>query len=725
MSERQSEWTTRNELSGESGNTVQAGNVFGGVHFMAADRQTPPPPRQLPMNAPMFINRRSCIEQLDALLSRETNMDSGRVIISAIAGPPGVGKTALALHWAHRIKSKYVDGHLYVNMRGYGAGGKLETGQALQGFLRALHATPEAIPADDEGRAAMYRSMLNGKRMLILIDDATKADEVRPLLPASPGCVVIVTSRNILSGLVAREGAARMVLDVLPPAESMALLKEIIGSDRAGSESIAAAKITEMCAHLPLALRIMGERINTQRFTTLTAFSDQLKDERNRLNTLGIEDDELTDVRAVFSSSYRSLSPAAARMFRLLGLHPGPEVSIPAAAALAGLETSDTSRVLGVLTHANLLQATSAGRFRLHDLLRVYAAECAEHDESRESRSTALRRVLAWYLETVTEGRRVVLPSFHEIPMESGSANVQPLSFISVDEAMQWFETERLNLLDAQRAALRTGNYGLAWRFPAIMYGIFELRSYWDDWQEMHRLGIEAAQAVEDRYGLACNYLGLGDAHWLLGRLPEALECYRKSASLGSSEGDGWVEGFSLRQIGTVLSQQGHVTEAAPVTRQAITVFRAHGERRGEGMALLSLANHHLALGEGQQAIGECRQALTIFQELGDRWSVAWGQYHLARAYSDAEDQSSGIDVFRQALAAFRAFGDRRNELLCLVGLAEAQSRLSPGATSEYWTEAARLAAGMEASQVADVRDRIDSAMHQVAGAADLRQELE
>ena len=708
----QSAAVTRNELSGESGNTVQAGTVYGGVHF-GGEEQPFPVLRQLPRDVSAFVDRRSCIARLDALLPDVSLPSSARdvVPVSAIAGPPGVGKTALALHWAHSVRDRYPDGDLYANLQGFGSGLKLDADHVLDGFLRALRVSPERIPADREGRSAMFRSMLDGKRVLILIDDAATVSQVRPLLPASPTCLVIVTSRNSLSGLVARDGAVRMVLDALPPDESIALLREIVGSGRVDAEPIAAAQLAERCAYLPLALRIIAERINARPFADLAGLVGQIADEKARLDALGLEDDELSDVRAVFSSSYQALPPAAARLFRLLGLHPGAEMSTPAVAAVADLDTSEVRHLLSVLTNANLLQATAADRFRLHDLLRVYAAECAERDEPLEARAAALHRVLSWYLVTVEAGHRVILPSFHRVPLDTADSDVQSLSFGSVDRAMNWFEKERINLLEALRSALQTKNYGVAWRLPAVMYGFFELRQYWTEWREIHRLGLRAAQAAEDRFGEACNYLGLGDANWLLGDLQEALDCYGRAAALGRAERDGWIEGFSRRQIGTVLYQQGRVDEAVAAVRESIEVFRAYGERRGEGMALLSLASCHSALDRFGQEVEDCRAALDIFQQLGDAWSVAWGQCALARAWSDMGDHQKSLHIYQEALEAFREFGDKRNQLRAMVGISEALDAMGESEATAHWHRAALLADRLDEPQTAEMRGKIARAL--------------
>lgn len=712
MLDRQEVGIVRDELNGEAENTTRAVVAHEGIHSGNAGRKVVRVPRQLPMNVPAFVDREPYLNMLDSLITRNSDGDGGSgVVISAIAGPPGVGKTALALHWAHRVRERYADGDLYVNMRGHGSGTPLDAGQALDGFLRALDVAPQRIPVDTDGRSAMFRSLLSGKRMLIVIDDAVRADEVRPLLPSSPHCLVVVTSRSTLSGLIARDGAIRMVLDFLPPDESIELLKRIVGGERITAEPDCAEVLAARCAYLPLALRIMAERINSQPFATLAEVVEQLEDEWARLDALGFEGDELSDVRAVFSSSYRALPPPAARLFRLLGLHPGAEISTAAAAALAGVETATARRLLDTLTAASLLQPTAAERFRLHDLLRLYAAECAEHDEPQEGRTQAVRRVLSWYLRTVAAAHRVILPSFHDVPMNGYGHDIRPLTFETVDQAMAWFERERLNLIDALRYALRIRCYDVAWRLPAVMYGFFELRSYWSEWHEIHLLGLDAARKAGDAYGEACNYLGLGDANWRLGRLDEAQECYENAAALGEEVRDGWVQGFALRQTGTVLCEQERIDRAVVITRQAIDVFRTAGEQRGEGMAMLSLANCYRALEQYDQALESCLAAIAIFTELRDEWSVAWGNYMVGRAHSDTGDHRQAVAVHSVAREAFQRFGDQRNELLCVMGIAEALDALGDEEAFTHWRQASQLAGSLDESATADVLGEITASL--------------
>lgn len=276
---------TRNEITGDSDANVQAGVVHGGVHVAARAQDKPPVPRQLPMAVPGFVNRQPQLAELDAFLAHpKSSAEQGRaLVVSAIAGAPGVGKTALAVHWAHRVRSRYVDGDLYVDMRGYGPGPRIEVAHALETLLRCLHVPPERIPVDVDGRAALYRSVLNNRKVLVLIDNAATADQIRLLLPGSAQCLAIVTSRSALSGLVAREGAQRMVLDVLSLEESLTLLRQVVGAERIDAEPAAAQQIIAYCAYLPLALRIIAERITSRPHTPLSRFVTELADERARL----------------------------------------------------------------------------------------------------------------------------------------------------------------------------------------------------------------------------------------------------------------------------------------------------------------------------------------------------------------------------------------------------------------------------------------------------------
>ncbi|MFJ6671669.1 NB-ARC domain-containing protein [Actinosynnema sp. NPDC091369] len=374
-----------NVISGEvGGSAVQTGTVHGGVHMhhAARTRSVRPVPRQLPPDTYRFTGRAEELDRLDARAGTST----------LITGTAGVGKTALAVHWAHLRRDRFPDGHLYADMRGHAPRGPLSAGQALEGFLHALDVDPELVPVDTEDKAALYRSVTDGRRLLVLVDNISDADQARPLLAASDTVTVIVTSRNRLPGLVARDGVGRLGLDVLSPDESIALLRATAGGDRVDADPAAAARIVEQCARLPLALRVAAERCADSPYTTLADLAADLATEQDRLDLLSSGDDPSAAVRAVLSWSYRALPPDAAAAFRAFGLHVTSEASLDALAVLLDVPTASARRVVGILAAAHLAEPTARDRYRVHDLLRAYAVERARADQSPAEGTAAARR---------------------------------------------------------------------------------------------------------------------------------------------------------------------------------------------------------------------------------------------------------------------------------------------------------------------------------------------
>ncbi|BCL16050.1 tetratricopeptide repeat protein [Micromonospora sagamiensis] len=669
----------RNESSGDAGAVVQAGTVHGGVNLFGRAEPPPPPPRQLPLDAARFVNRERTLTRLDASLPADHEATAGNHVpagrpsttVAAITGAPGVGKTALAVHWAHRVRRWFTDGDLYVDMRGYGPGPALDVGQALDAFLRALHVPAEQIPTDTEGRAALYRSILTSKRVLIVVDNVSTASQVRPLLPATPACVAIITSRNRLSGLVAREGAARMTLDVLSPEEAIAVLSDSIGGDRVRAEPQAATELARRCAYLPLALRIIGERIANSPHVTLAEYVADLALVDRQLDALAIDDDELSDVRAVFSWSYQALPGEAARFFRLLGLHAGSDISVAAAAALAGVSLPRARVLLDQLTAAHLVQNPARDRYLLHDLLHAYALERAQAEETPEQQRRARRRAYTWYLWMAEEGRRIILPYSHAVALPAAGPDVPLAPPHTVATAMAWFERERLNLLDNLRQAAELGDHDIAWQLPVVSDGFFELRSYWSDWRDIHLTGLRAARSAASRLGEAANLRCLGDAYWRMEQRETALDCYRQGLDASRDVGDHWVEGFCLRGLGLIHEEVGQVDEAVERYGQAREVFRQHGITRGEGMSLLSLGNCHRARGHLDTAIAHYQEAVAVLASIDDQWSVAWASYPLGLAHQQAGRLDEARNHHEYALALFRRFDDRRSEGLTLAALGD------------------------------------------------------
>ncbi|MGI5206124.1 ATP-binding protein [Spirillospora sp. CA-108201] len=712
--------TAANEFEGDAGTVIQAQGVQGGIRI--GGRRELPPPRQLPIDVSGFVNREAGLRALDVLLAGTRaevagpagsagTPDTGvpAVVVSAVSGAPGIGKTALALHWAHRSRSRFPDGDLYVDMRGYGPGRPLTAGEALDGFLRALGAPPEAIPDDPGQRASIYRTLLDGKRMLIVVDNAASPSDIRPLLPASRGCFALITSRSTLAGLAAREGAARVTLDVLSPDESVALLATVLGTDRVAEDPPAALRVAELSGHLPLALRVVAEHAAGRPELPLAGLVAELEDERHRLDALAAEEDELSDVRAAFSWSYRALSDPLRRAFRLLGLHTGPDIGIGAAAALMGAAPAAAGRRLRGLTAAHLLRETSNDRFHLHDLLRAYARERSDSEDSQRDRTRAVRRMLAWYLHTADAGRRLILPHSHAVPLVPAE-DVDVPGFAGAREAARWFERERPNVLAALRLAVDLGQYDIAWKLPVVTDGFFELGSYWSDWENVHRLGLRAAQDLGDALGEASNLFCLGDAGWRGGRYDEALTYYRRAVELSQELGDAWLEGFASRGIGLIHEERHEIGEAADHFRSALRVFRENGVRRGEGMALLSLGRCAAETGDRREAVDLCERALAVFAELGDDWSEAWGTLSLASALITLERAPEAEPRLRRAADVFERFGDRRSTAMALVSHGDALLAMDDASgAAARWREAAGIYDELGDDRAEELRARVRS----------------
>jgi tetratricopeptide (TPR) repeat protein len=663
---------TRNELSGDTGPVVQAGSVHGGIHYHASDARDFLQPHQLPPATGGFVDRVSSVGQLDLVLAAwasDSEADSPKTsAVVAITGAPGVGKTALALHWAHRNRDSFADGDLYIDMRGYGSVAPLSVEQALDSFLRSLDIDPDRIPVDLNERAALYRSLLGNRRILILIDNVSSVRQIRHLLPGSRHCLAIITSRSRLSSLVTLEGATRVDLDVLTPDDAVRLLAEFIGEERIEADLDAANLVATLCSRLPLALRVVAERAAARPHLTMRELARELASEQGRLDALASEEDELTNVRAVFSWSYRALRPEQQKVFRLVGLHAGAEFGVAAAAALVDVPVQVAGRQLQDLANAHLVQEVAPERYRLHDLLRAYSLERVNREEPQRERTHAVRRLFGWYLLATDAARQVILPYSHSIPVMPPGEVPAPV-FENVQDAVAWYEAERLNLLAVIQHALDLGQYDIAWKLPVVSDGFFELRSYWIEWKQIHVDGLLAAQATVDRLGEASNLLSLGDASWRIGTHDEALGYYERSAAIAGEIGDEWIAGFAMRGIGLIHQERQDFAASLDYFTRALGIFRENGLQRGEGMSLLSLGKVRLELGDFDEAIDYSDSAVAIFTAIGDSWSRAWGLIPLIDATVETGRTDLAEQYARDALATFRSFADRHSEALVLHSL--------------------------------------------------------
>ncbi|MFD3684896.1 ATP-binding protein [Nocardiopsis sp. NPDC058631] len=663
---------TANTAHGDPAALVQAGTVHGDIRIVSQRPRTVSMPRQLPFPTKGFVDRTAHLRDLDALAEEAATS----VPLAVLSGPPGVGKSAVAVHWAHRARGRFPDGDLYVSMHGHAPGPRAEASQALDGLLRALGVRPDRVPLDLDSRAALYRSELDGKRLLVIIDDALDPAQVRPLLPAAPGCMVVVTSRSALSGLVAREGAQRFPLTVLPTADSVDLLRESVGP-RVDASPEAAFQLVEQCARLPLALRVVAERLIDRVDTTLDDLVAELAAEESRLDTLS-EEDELSDLRAVMMASYEALDGDTTRFFRRLGLHPGADFSLGAASALTGTPPAQARRLLDRLVRAHLVERPRADRYRLHDLVRLFAVERVRAEEGPAAVGEAVERIARWYTWAAARAESVGHPSFPAVPGQEPVGEVP--DFASAREASTWFARERTNLIAALHTASEHGHHDIAWRLPATVYPLFERHRHWHEWRDIHAIGLQAAEHAGDAYGLARNHLGMGDAEWLLGELDTAVRHYRAALEANRAGGDPWVEGFALRQLGVVTWERGERDHSVEHVGRAISVFREAGERRGEAMGLLSLADFSADLGRFDEALGHCRAAIEVFGAIGADWSAAWARCTLGRVLTGDGLPQNALKEYRSAITVFEELDAQDSRAVALIGLGEALIALGDAA---------------------------------------------
>jgi DNA-binding SARP family transcriptional activator/tetratricopeptide (TPR) repeat protein len=655
-------------------------------------------PAQVPHDVPNFTGRADELRRLAQLCADATDDNlGGSVVISAIDGAAGVGKTALAIRLANQMAASFPDGQLFLDLRGFDPRHPpLTPEDALEHLLRGLGADTEMLKADVVAQAALYRSLLAGRRVLVVLDNTVSAEQVRPLLPASKGCLALVTSRSRLSGLVARDGATRVSLDVLREAESLELLRRILGAAQVDADIGIARELTAHCGHLPLALRIAAERIGDSDHYELADMVAELRTEHDRLDVLSTVDDESSVVRAVFSWSYQALKPDDARAFRLLGLHPAVEVGLAEAAALLGTDVHATRRRLDGLVRWHLLEQVARDRYRFHDLLRIYAAECAERDECDTARRAAVGRMLAWYFSSAVTAREVLTPGFGEIDAGTADPEHPPVVLRNYDEAISWVGRELSTLADVLRLAVDHGFDRLAAKLATAMGVLYHSTSRWPDWLRVIEIGQAAARRVGDRLSqarlhndsgvayhaldrhgeaVACHEAAvdlltdLGDqqdrtvaanlavAYSMLGRHLEALPLLDDALAIARRQGNRFVEASVADGLGAVLANLGRYGEAIEHGQRCVDLFREVGAEHMLGHGLTQVGNSCLSAGCPDKAIGYFREALETWRKVGDRWGEVRGLHALARARCQAKRTEGVRELLTDALAIMRDMG--------------------------------------------------------------------
>ena len=671
-----------------------------------------PVPAQLPPAVAGFAGRDAELGRLDALLAQPTA--NGRqppraVVISAIAGTAGAGKTTLALHWAHRVRDHFPDGQLYLNLRGFDPSEPaMNPDHALHGFLEAFGVPKERVPGGVEAKAGLYRSLLSGKRVLVVLDNARDTEQVRPLLPGAAGCLALVTSRNQLTGLIAAEGAHPLELDLLTVAEAFDLLARRLGARRVDAERPAAEEVIASCARLPLALAIVAARAAARPGFPLASIAAELRQAATLLDPFN--DGELAvNVRTVFACSYQALSTGAARLFRLLGLHPGPDISAAAAASLAGVARDQATTLLAELARAHLLTEQVPGRYAFHDLLRAYAAEQARTCDDDAARHAGTGRMLDHYLHTADAA------AVHLNPGRGGTVAAPPRSGVTPEpvtdfqQALAWFTTEHPVLL-AAITQIPAGFDAHTWRLASALTTFLDRRGYWQELKPAQDAALAAARRQGDQVGLATAYRGLGVACGGLKQFDEARAHYLLALDLFRELGHHAGQAQTQVNLSWLASVQGRPAEALEHSHLSLQQYYAAGSREGQANALNNVGWYLAELGDYDQALGYCQQALALVCELGDLSTQAHIWDSLGYIYRHLDRHPEAVGCYQHAILLFGTTSDPYNEAASLSGLGDAHAAAGAGdAAREAWTRALDIFARLGHPHADRVRAKLDS----------------
>ena len=609
-------------------------------------------PRQLPAATRHFAGRAGALRALTELAAEaaETAGTSQATVISVINGTAGIGKTTLALHFAHQSAGRFPDGQLYVNLRGFDpAGPPVAPEEALRLLLDALSVPAGRVPAGLDAQAGLYRSLLAGQRMLVLLDNARDVDQVRPLLPASPGCLVIVTSRNQLTSLVAAEGAAPLTLDVLTDGEAHELLTRRLGAQRVADDPGAADELIQQCARLPLALSIAAARTASQPGLPLAALTADLCDARGRLDALDAGH-AATNVRAVLSWSYQQLDAPTARLFRLLGLHAGPDISAAAAASLARLPVDETRRRLGDLGRAHLLTEHAPDRFSGHDLLRVYAAELTESAESEAERRAATGRMLDHYLRTAHRAALQLHPTRRQITLAPPEPGAEPEHISDSAAAQAWFHAELRVLMAAAERGLEAGFDAQVWQIAWALFRYLETGGRWHDWVKIEQYALAATERLGDPSAQALAHQRFGYASGRLARYEEAYAHLDRALSIHTELGDHAGQAYVHNSMAIMLDSQGRTSEALEQAKQALDSYTAADHANGRAVALNSVGWFHAMLGNHPEALSYARKSLDLSREIGSEDGMAAALDTLGYAHQHLGHHAEAVSCYQQAL---------------------------------------------------------------------------
>ncbi|MCO8275531.1 tetratricopeptide repeat protein [Actinoplanes sp. TRM 88003] len=663
-------------------------------------------PAQLPADLPHFTGRGEAQQRTVGLVNGHV-LTQATVPVLAIDGIPGIGKTALAIHLAHQLADAYPDGQLYVDLQGFDPEQSvLHPAEALRGFLNALGVPDTEIPASHHARSGLYRSVLAGRRFLVVLDNARSVEQVRPLLPGSAGCLVLVTSRKRLTGLATAHGAFLMTLDVLPIEDAREFLTARIGATRTEREPEAVDEIIDRCGRLPLALAVVAARALVHPAFRLTDIARELRDAQGSLDGFSNNDMD-NDLRAIFSWSYRMLSQRAATMFRLLSLHPGPDMTVPALASLVGVPPAEARVLAGELVRTGLLTEHRVGRFTTHDLIRAYAQELLRQGPDGEVRAEAAHRLFHHYRRTAYEADLLLGPALVLDP-PAVVAGVFTASLTTAADAEAWFNADRDVLKAVVQREIEEDRVSSAWPLVVSMQKFLQREGWWHDWAAITRAGLEAAVAAGDDLGRAHMARGLAGAEFALGRHDGTIPLLQQSLNLFCRLGLCREQALVHRNLGQVSSALGSRREAVAHYERALRLFESLNDLTAQITVLCLLADEHSALGRPDIGMDLGHRALAIAEARGDADSQALCYETLARTARVKGDLVAARAAWKRAADFYQRSGWRMNTVNCLLELGDTALGLNePHAARAAWRQALDLIGQQPVPERARIEDRL------------------
>jgi len=654
----------------------------------------------LPRDMPDFTGR---APEMDLLLTAIADRRESTGVTVAIDGMAGVGKTTLAVHAAHQLARDYLDAQVYVDLQGHTVGQEPRSAaDALNILLRALGLRAEQIPEDTWHRAGLWRTELEGREAIVVLDNALDADQVRPLLPSTRGCLVLITSRRRLVDL---EGVHPLTLGVMSPPDADALFARIVGEARTRTDPEAAGEAVRLCGRLPLAIRFAAARLSHRPTWTIAHLVERLRDAHRRLSELhgGTQ-----DIAAAFTLSYQYLNSGQQKMFRLLGMHAGVDIDLRAASALAGLPEIEAERALEELLDVHLVDQSVAGRYRLHDLVRTFAANLTASHETERERKAAMRRLTDFYLHSCAAADRYLAPHRQHPDLSPPADRVEPMVFDGYEHALRWCDAERANLVAATHSAARYELHAHAWQLPWCLWGFLNLRKPWVDWIGTHRTALAAARHLADRCAERSILNNLAGAYYDLRNYRDALECFQAALALAESAEDTSATGSALANLGSTYQKVGLYDEAFKCSRRALAISRELGNQWLEGVVLNNLGEIHAELNRHEAALGYFRQALAQYRLLEDLKLTGVALMDIGETYRHMGRHQDTLDHFLRALTVFRQVGDR-------WGTAETLARLGRvhldtddlAAAQRSWWNALRIFEELSDPSAEEVRGQI------------------